>query len=255
MRIAYDNSPLRQVTGDALRPGGTDLTRRGIELCAFRAGARLLDLGCGAGASLSLLRELKFSPLGMDLSLSLLKESCGYAPVCRADMAFLPFRASCLDGILSECVLSLADDPRAVLDECHRTLVPGGRLLLSDLVQREHVPHSPGIAMGTGGASPFSPIPCVRGALPVSELASLIQERGFIILHIEDHSRLLKELAAQIIWQFGSLAAFSELWQKNSGDTPQSESCAFTPGGNPGKHLGYTLIIAEKRRSYETIGN
>ena len=249
MMPSYENSPLRQVTGDTLRPGGTRLTLRGIGLCEFRTGARLLDIGCGAGASLCLLREMQFSALGIDISPALLGESCEYSPVARADMEFLPFRDACLDGILCECTLSLADDPAAVLDECRRTLVSGGRLLLSDLVQRGPSSRRLAPSPEAGKDSLFLSVPCAQGALPVDELAQLIRERGFRVLHVEDHTRLLKELAVQIIWQFGSLAAFSELWRKNSENTPHLEPCACAPGDNPGKHLGYALVIAEKKEN------
>src|SRR5207248_769513 len=54
--------------------------------------------------------------------------------VVRADAATLPFANGAFDACLSqEALLHIADKP-AVLAECHRVLVPGGRLAFTDWI-------------------------------------------------------------------------------------------------------------------------
>ena len=99
----YEASPLRQICGDALRVGGTALTRHGLALCGFSPGARLLDVGCGPGVTLALLRELGYCGIGADISSAFLGEIKARSPdarCVRVDMRRLPLREGCLDGIL-----------------------------------------------------------------------------------------------------------------------------------------------------------
>jgi ubiquinone/menaquinone biosynthesis C-methylase UbiE len=59
--------------------------------------------------------------------------------VARGDAAVLPFRRRAFDACLSqEGLLHIADKP-AVLAECHRVLVPGGRLAFTDWIARPHL--------------------------------------------------------------------------------------------------------------------
>lgn len=245
---AYDDSPLRALTGKCLRPGGTSLTRRGLDLCAFASGARVLDMGCGPGASLGVLAGAGLRALGLDISPVLLAEARESAPALRADMAALPLKAESLDGIVCECVLSLADDKAAVLRECARTLRPGGRLLLCDLVLRTGPEAAdealrekalPRTVAGQEG------IPCAAGALAVPALTGLIESSGFTLPVVEDHTTALRDLAARIVWRFGSLAAFAALLPpQDKGRREEPQTAPNLPCGCA--KLGYCLIVAEK---------
>gem|GEM_PF-7053360 len=147
----YRRGELRAVTGETLRPGGTDLTERAFNLAGLTPGARLLDLGCGPGASLTLARE-RFcaKPVGLDFSAAMLAEAKARRPglrLVRADALALPFRAASFEVVLCECVLSLLPDPAPVLADIARCLAPGGRLVWADLCRRE-VPPAPGSGRG-----------------------------------------------------------------------------------------------------------
>lgn len=96
-------------------------------------GERLLDLGAGTGALAETARgkyaqvialELAFRPLP-------LAAQAGAIPV-QADFsgARLPFAEAAFDAVTCLSALQYADDPRAVLAECHRVLKPGGQLAL-----------------------------------------------------------------------------------------------------------------------------
>ena len=47
----HENGLLEEVTGGLVRPGGLALTDRAMGHCGFGAGARVADVGCGAGAT------------------------------------------------------------------------------------------------------------------------------------------------------------------------------------------------------------
>ena len=165
----YGTATFRSTAGDCWRPGGLELTRHGLELCAFAPSSRLLDIGCGAGAPLGLLLEFGFNAVGLD-----------------KDRQF--------DGLLCECVLSLLPDKGAVLRNFARLLRPGGRFLLSDLYLRD------GIG-STSALNPVSATPsCSEGAVPRWELEEALKGAGFRILAFEEHSTALKTFAAKLIW-------------------------------------------------------
>jgi SAM-dependent methyltransferase len=223
-------SPLRRVAGDTLRPGGLALTQRGLEACGFSPGARLLDLGCGPGASLGLLRELGYRTMGLDASPARLREAHTFAPCVRARLERIPLASGSLDGILCECVLSLTRNPAAALAECARVLRPGGKLLLSDLV-------------APACAEPERDSPQGPQALPA--LLALLAGQRFSPLLVEDHSRCLRELAARIVWEYGSLDAFAELCQLSNNTYP----CDWPQTGAVGQKPGYILIVAQKENT------
>ena len=67
----YESAGLREVTGPTLRPGGFSLTRRAVELCNLPAGALVLDIGCGLGATVHWLEaNFGLKTLGLDASMT-----------------------------------------------------------------------------------------------------------------------------------------------------------------------------------------
>lgn len=234
--MLYDNTPLREITGNALRPGGLELTRQGLELCSFAVGSRLLDLGCGPGATLELLRDAGYAAVGLDRSRKLLREGPSGAPRVQGDFSSLPFAESCLDGVLCECALSLAEDPASTLRECARVMKDKGRIMLSDIVLR-----APAIEEDRGaGASAFC---CSSWRLSLPSLLTLLREQGFDPLSATEHSALLAKLAAQIVWRFGSLDCFAAS-RRAKGEEPAPFLSKDT-----GAKYGYALVIAQKRSS------
>ena len=101
----------------------------------FPAEGEILDIGCGRGEFLGLLRDSGRRPLGLDLSDSMLEEARSRGLDCRkADaLDFLKDRpAASLDGIFSSQVIEhfQPDYLRRVIAECFRALRPGAILLL-----------------------------------------------------------------------------------------------------------------------------
>jgi len=232
----YESPLLRQAIGPALRPGGLALTERALDRCDFPPGARVLDLGCGLGASagrLAASRDLRV--LGLDLSSSMLaaaRRAHHGLPLVRARAEAVPLAGGSLNGVLCECVLSLTASPRAVLEECRRLLRPGGRLVLSDLYLRE--PPADGPVPSLPG--------CLGGALGRESLEALVAAAGLEVLLWEDHSDLLGQLTARLVWTCGSAAAFWEAWAGGAG-------CGNLAARAAKVRPGYFLMLAQRREA------
>ncbi|HIJ86366.1 MAG TPA: class I SAM-dependent methyltransferase [Desulfuromonadales bacterium] len=212
----YETGPLRDVTGATIRPGGLALTDRALEVCAFTIGAQLLDVGCGAGASVEHLRSrYGYDAHGVDISPTLITEGLSRNPTMRLEVAAaeaLPFVAGSFDGILCECVLSLVEVPLKALVEFVRVLRSSGWLILSDLFVKTET----------------EPRDYPRGAVARDQIESWLFQSGFTIVMWEDHSILLKELAARLILAGCSLDGL----------------CCGTSGS--GQRPGYYLIVARR---------
>ena len=114
-------------------PGGEGHTRRMLELAALPRGARILDMGAGAGETLRLLRTLGFDAVGIDLSPHVPEVLC-------ADFLHAPFPDGSFDAVLSQCAFFVSGDVPGALREANRLLKRGGKLLLSDVFFEPPVP-------------------------------------------------------------------------------------------------------------------
>ena len=110
--------------------------------------ARVLDLGCGTGASLTALSERypKAQVLGADLSPAMLRIAHakrrrlrwqlpflrgGETALLAGDARYLPLRSATVGFAWSNLMLHWLDDPLAALREMHRVLEVGGLLMFS----------------------------------------------------------------------------------------------------------------------------
>lgn len=221
----HESASFREASGPTLRPGGLELTDRAMELCRFPPGAELLDVGCGSGITVGHLRDRHGCDVrGVDTSAGLIAQGVERDPtlrLLRAPAEALPFSDGSLDGIFCECVLSLLDDPVRALREFHRTLRPGGRLVLSDLYLRRVSPETQAESNQCRQRS---------GIATSQEVQRWLAEAGFVGLVLwEDHTRKLTELAARIMLAQGNL-----------------ECLAGLCGSERGKP-GYYLLVTSKR--------
>lgn len=111
------------------------------ELLALSQEDRILDLGCGWGRHLKLLREAGHDVVGVDLSVPLLRRARTDG-LLAGDMLDLPLRDDTFDVVvnLATSLGLLLDDHQARrgLDQAHRVLRSGGTLLLEGM-HREDV--------------------------------------------------------------------------------------------------------------------
>ena len=91
--------------------------------------SRLVDIGCGNGESLAMIRE---NMAVRWLLLSLIQNG-GHrlwliipVEIALASAEDLPFEAATFDIALAECSVSLFMQPAVALNEIHRVLMPGG---------------------------------------------------------------------------------------------------------------------------------
>jgi SAM-dependent methyltransferase len=95
--------------------------------------ARILDLGCGTGATGRALHTAGRRVIGLDLlapGLAARRAADPSAPLLRGSALQLPVGDGRLDAVLALDVLEHVDDAPA-LDEIHRVLRPGGLLMMT----------------------------------------------------------------------------------------------------------------------------
>lgn len=105
----------------------------------------VLDLGCGQGRHLEILRQRRLPAVGLDLSRPLLtaaRRSLPQTPLLQADMRSLPLRRASCTAVLSLFTafgyFGPAAAHRPVVAEIARVLVPGGHWFL-DFLDSERV--------------------------------------------------------------------------------------------------------------------
>ncbi len=216
----WERSVLRDTAGTTLRPGGFALTDRAISLVRIPQGANVLDVGCGLGATVEHLRsEHGFRACGIDKSVRQLSEAPSDLPLTLADASCIPCADSFFDAIICECVLSLVPDQQRAIAEFKRVLKNRGTLIITDLYQRDRR------QSGDGGCS------CASSPLDLGKTEKMLMQNGMHIKSIEDHSKMLAELAARLIFAGES-------------DFRLTGNCCSRPG-NCCSRPGYMMLIAE----------
>lgn len=95
-----------------------DLLEQGSEIC--------LEIGCGTGVHAASVRDLGWSPVGVDISSGMLRHARGRLPVARADAERLPVRDGSVPAVIAMMVHTDMPAYPAVLHEVARVLRPGG---------------------------------------------------------------------------------------------------------------------------------
>jgi ubiquinone/menaquinone biosynthesis C-methylase UbiE len=85
-----------------------------------------LEIGCGTGARAATVRELGWTPLGIDISARMLRYARGRVTVAMADAERLPLRDESLAAVVAVMVHTDMPQYPAVLREAARVLRPGG---------------------------------------------------------------------------------------------------------------------------------
>jgi ubiquinone/menaquinone biosynthesis C-methylase UbiE len=154
-----------------------------IALAGLKPGEVVLDIGSGSGLDVFLAAG-KVGPsgrvIGVDMTPAMLERARASAerngiPNVEFRQGYaeeLPVEDGTVDVIISNCVINLTEDKGRVFREAFRTLKPGGRLEVSDMVTSAAMPLE--LRMSAAGWAE-----CVTGALPEQEYLDLIAQAGF----------------------------------------------------------------------------
>lgn len=208
----------------SFHPGGTALTKKAADTIKIPRGSHILDIGCGNGATLSLLsREYGCKVTGVDISDTAVQTAGHAVPeaeVFAADASSLPFDDSRFDAVFMECTLTLFDDPEKALTEARRVLKPLGHLVLSALTENGPKP------VNTVGADK-------------DRLISFLHTIGFSEVSYSDEKDSLTQFYCDILFEFGSLDEYVKHSEAKLGGSILNCKKDL----NSLKHLGYGLFI------------
>ncbi len=154
-----------------------------VALAALRPGEAVLDLGSGAGFD-AFLAAAAVGPagrvLGVDMTPEMIaraRENARKAGVDNVEFRLgtieaLPVEDSCVDAVISNCVINLSPDKARVFHEAFRVLRPGGRLMVSDIVLGAPLPERLRASVETY-------VGCLAGAALRADYLGAIAGAGF----------------------------------------------------------------------------
>jgi ubiquinone/menaquinone biosynthesis C-methylase UbiE len=88
-----------------------------------------LEIGCGTGVHAATVRDLGWTPAGIDISAGMLRHARGRLATARADARRLPLRDKSLAAVISVMAHTDMSAYPAVVSEAARVLRPGGALV------------------------------------------------------------------------------------------------------------------------------
>ena len=109
--------------------------RQSLRALALPSGSTVLDLACGTGDFLRLLRSGGYRSFGMDLSWGMLAANRTGLPLAQADGAALPVATGSVDGITCGYALRNFTELAEVFAEFGRIVRPGGRISLLEVAE------------------------------------------------------------------------------------------------------------------------
>ena len=122
-----------------------------ISKAELRAGEIVLDLGSGAGFDAFLAAQRvgeSGKVIGVDMTREMIEKARMNSEKLKisnvefrlGEIEKIPVSDSSVDVVISNCVINLSPDKSAVFKEIHRTLKPGGRIIISDILRSAEMP-------------------------------------------------------------------------------------------------------------------
>ena len=173
----------------------------GLVVPPLLEGLRVLDLGCGSGRDVYLLAQL-VGPAGTVVGVVMTPEQLalarrhqehhaerfGFANVAFLDgtierLEALPLEPGSFDLVISNCVVNLSTDKRAVLAGVRRLLRPGGEFYFADVYADRRIP-------AALQSDPLLYGECLSGALYWNDFLRVARSAGFADPRLVSHRPL-----------------------------------------------------------------
>ena len=162
-----------------------------LGLAAIAAGERVVDLGSGSGMDAFLAARHAGTGgefVGVDMTDAQLTKSRrladrdGFAGV-RFEQGYIedaPVADGSADVVISNGVINLCDDKKAVFREIARMLKPGGRLAISDIVTERQLTEAIVCDVNLWAS-------CIGGAMQADDYRGAIEEAGLEVRTVQDN--------------------------------------------------------------------
>ncbi len=169
----------------------------------LRPGEVVLDLGSGAGIDVLLSARRVGAEgfvYGIDMTdemLELARKHQREAGVTNVEfrkgvIEDIPIADATVDVVISNCVINLSADKKAVFSEMARILRPGGRIGIADIVADDTLSEAERLERGSW-------VGCVAGALSFLEYETELREAGFDQITIEPTHEVADQMHSAII--------------------------------------------------------
>lgn len=163
-----------------------------VALASLQEGEIVLDMGAGAGFDCFLASERVGTAgkvIGVDMTSEMVERARanarkgGYINIDfrQGDLENMPVADSYVDVVISNCVINLVPNKRLAFREAFRTLKPGGRLAVSDVVLKKELPEF--VRRSTEAY-----IGCLAGAILKEEYLNIIESVGFRDVKVVEES-------------------------------------------------------------------
>jgi len=186
LQLGYTAEELASVPSDADMGLGCGTP---LAFASLREGETVLDLGSGGGLDCFLAAKQVGAAgrvIGIDMTAEMLAKAranaerlgAGNVEFRLGEIEHLPVADRSIDVVVSNCVINLSPDKPAVLEEAFRTLRPGGRLAISDIVLSAALPE----ALRNDSRALAG---CIAGAAPVDDVRAMLAAAGFCDVEVD----------------------------------------------------------------------
>jgi ubiquinone/menaquinone biosynthesis C-methylase UbiE len=194
-KIGYSDEEIKAV------PEGANLglgCGNPVAIASLKEGETVMDLGSGAGFDVFLASKKVGKTgkvIGVDMTTEMVEKARENAMKGNyknvefrlGEIEKLPAKNNSIDVIISNCVINLSPDKKAVYREVFRVLKPGGRIMISDIVLLNKLPDFIKNSIDAY-------VGCVSGAILKDKYLKIIKNSGFDDVEIIDEVKVSLDL-------------------------------------------------------------
>ena len=198
--IIYSHPLATWLIGESFHPGGFALTDELAQLAKLGPGMRVLDAGCGRGAStVHLAQSTGCDAVGLTLESDgvvrgrTLAEAVGLqhrVTFVQDDILHVDTSLGEFDVVLMECVLSTLERKPESLRQLYRITKPGGFIALTDVTLSGELP--PELQGSIGAAL------CMADARELDDYMSMVEDAGFRVREYRSAKEAVQGLIKKI---------------------------------------------------------